>query len=373
MPESRINPQTICTPTGVRHEPESLEILPKRSNSHSVLDSKKLSAYKPSCLLVDGIWAISASSTYMNPPDHKVGARPGSPEHQTTFFVVCYTIVRCHAVGDRDCLAATRKTELASDCPGDPEQNGAVDVAAEPRDPVTVDLSALPDVGADIEATDFGMAFTVVATVVAGSDSLSPTYKRVTQRPLAMPQISRIAILHGRTLAPLRSKDCTGANSVPIFGVSVKDKLTLSLGVAVRQHLLTVNYVVQDGQSNWLEGMILICLTLFFVSRFGITLIVPNDFLSSVTRGQSLILSGTYKGALRQSVADATPSGFAVVTRHSDPAPPFFPRIVPYLTAGISSIAVSPGIVHRTFTDLRLHLPSNLDVSTPPWPHHATR
>jgi len=81
--------------------------------------------------------------------------------------------------------------------------------------------------------------------------------------------------------------------------VSVKDKLTLSLGVAVGSSIqialfvvpfiitlgwilgkpltllfdpyesvvlflavLTVNYIVQDGKSNWLEGLILICLYL---------------------------------------------------------------------------------------------------------------
>lgn len=110
----------------------------------------------------------------------------------------------------------------------DPERDGAVDITAEPRAPL--DFPALPDAGADIEVTDFGMAilsdsasFAVVAaeavaTVVARSDSLSPTHERVNQRPPAMPRISRFAILHGRTLAPLRSKDCTGAKPVPIFG-----------------------------------------------------------------------------------------------------------------------------------------------------------
>jgi len=38
--------------------------------------------------------------------------------------------------------------------------------------------------------------------------------------------------------------------------------------------VLTVNYVVQDGRSNWLEGMILICLfvlRLFFFFFSGLT------------------------------------------------------------------------------------------------------
>ncbi|KAI9457563.1 hypothetical protein HD554DRAFT_2317336 [Boletus coccyginus] len=34
---------------------------------------------------------------------------------------------------------------------------------------------------------------------------------------------------------------------------------------------------------------------------------------------------------------------------------------------------LSPGIVYRIFTDLRLRLPSNLDVLSPPSPHHAAR
>jgi len=103
------------------------------------------------------------------------------------------------------------------------------------------------------------------------------------------------------------SKGFVGLILLPIVGnaaehatavtVSVKDKLTLSLGVAVGSSIqialfvipfivtlgwilgkpltllfdpfesivlflsvLTVNYVVQDGKSNWLEGMILMCL-----------------------------------------------------------------------------------------------------------------
>lgn len=112
----------------------------------------------------------------------------------------------------------------------DPEREGAADIAveaAEPRAPL--DLPPLPCAGADIEA-DFGMeilsesatlaeaAAEAVARAFAKSDSLSPTHERVNQRPPAMPRISRFATLHWRTLAPLRSKGCTGANPVPIFG-----------------------------------------------------------------------------------------------------------------------------------------------------------
>jgi len=103
------------------------------------------------------------------------------------------------------------------------------------------------------------------------------------------------------------SKEWVGLILLPIVGnaaehvtavtVSFKDKLTLSIGVAVGSSIqialfvipfivvlawilgkpllllfdpfesvtlfltiITVNYVVQDGKSNWLEGMILMCL-----------------------------------------------------------------------------------------------------------------
>ncbi|KAH7884520.1 hypothetical protein F5I97DRAFT_1830969 [Phlebopus sp. FC_14] len=92
------------------------------------------------------------------------------------------------------------------------------------------------------------------------------------------------------------------AEHVTAVTVSVKDKLTLSLGVAVGSSIqialfvipfivtlawilgkpltllfdplesivmfLSVNYVVQDGKSNWLEGMILMCLYLILGVTF---------------------------------------------------------------------------------------------------------
>ncbi|KAJ7052623.1 Sodium/calcium exchanger protein-domain-containing protein [Mycena amicta] len=95
------------------------------------------------------------------------------------------------------------------------------------------------------------------------------------------------------------------AEHVTAVSVSVKDKLTLSLGVAVGSSIqialfvipfitilawilgkpltmlfdpfesialflsvLTVNYVVQDGKSNWLEGMILMCLYIILATTF---------------------------------------------------------------------------------------------------------
>ncbi|KAJ6619688.1 Sodium/calcium exchanger protein-domain-containing protein [Mycena sp. CBHHK59/15] len=91
------------------------------------------------------------------------------------------------------------------------------------------------------------------------------------------------------------------AEHVTAVSVSVKDKLTLSLGVAVGSSIqialfvipfivtlgwilgkpltmlfdpfesiafATVNYVVQDGKSNWLEGMILMCLYIILGTTF---------------------------------------------------------------------------------------------------------
>ncbi|KAJ7687898.1 Sodium/calcium exchanger protein-domain-containing protein, partial [Mycena olivaceomarginata] len=111
------------------------------------------------------------------------------------------------------------------------------------------------------------------------------------------------------------TKEFVGVILLPIVGnaaehvtavtVSVKDKLTLSLGVAVGSSIqialfvipfimilgwilgkpltmlfdpfesvavflavMTVNYVVQDGKSNWLEGMILMCLYVILGTTF---------------------------------------------------------------------------------------------------------
>jgi len=111
------------------------------------------------------------------------------------------------------------------------------------------------------------------------------------------------------------SKEFVGVVLLPIVGnaaehvtavsVSVKDKLTLSLGVAVGSSIqialfvipfivtlgwilgkpltmlfdpfesvalflavITVNYVVQDGKSNWLEGVILMSLYIILATTF---------------------------------------------------------------------------------------------------------
>ncbi|KAJ8592050.1 calcium/proton exchanger [Rhizopogon salebrosus TDB-379] len=121
--------------------------------------------------------------------------------------------------------------------------------------------------------------------------------------------------INGLTESGKISKEFVGVILLPIVGnaaehvtavsVSVKDKLTLSLGVAVGSSIqialfvipfivtlgwimgkpltllfdplesvvlflsvITVNYVVQDGKSNWLEGMILMCLYLILAVTF---------------------------------------------------------------------------------------------------------
>ncbi|OAX41165.1 Calcium/proton exchanger [Rhizopogon vinicolor AM-OR11-026] len=133
--------------------------------------------------------------------------------------------------------------------------------------------------------------------------------------------------ISGLTASGAISQEFVGVILLPIVGnaaehvtavtVSVKDKLTLSLGVAVGSSIqialfvipftvtlgwilgkpltllfdplqsvvlflsvITVNYVVQDGKSNWLEGMILMCLYLIVCVTFwyypGTTGIFPN-------------------------------------------------------------------------------------------------
>ncbi|KAJ2917388.1 hypothetical protein MD484_g3021, partial [Candolleomyces efflorescens] len=121
--------------------------------------------------------------------------------------------------------------------------------------------------------------------------------------------------INGVTESGKISKEFVGMILLPIVGnaaehltavtVSVKDKLTLSLGVAVGSSIqialfvipfvvtlgwilgkpltllfdpyesvalflsvLTVNYVVQDGKSNWLEGFILMCLYVILAVTF---------------------------------------------------------------------------------------------------------
>ncbi|KAH9987324.1 Sodium/calcium exchanger protein-domain-containing protein [Russula compacta] len=124
-----------------------------------------------------------------------------------------------------------------------------------------------------------------------------------------------VGSIDGLTSSGHISKEFVGLILLPIVGnaaehvtavtVSVKDKLTLSLGVAVGSSIqialfvipftvtlgwilgkpltllfdpfesivlflsvLTVNYVVQDGKSNWLEGMILMCLYVIVAVTF---------------------------------------------------------------------------------------------------------
>jgi len=121
--------------------------------------------------------------------------------------------------------------------------------------------------------------------------------------------------ISGLTAGGRINKEFVGVILLPIVGnaaehvtavtVSVKDKLTLSLGVAVGSSIqialfvvpfivilawmmgkpltllfdpyesvalflsvLTVNYVVQDGKSNWLEGFILMGLYLILAVTF---------------------------------------------------------------------------------------------------------
>ncbi|KAJ6513321.1 Sodium/calcium exchanger protein-domain-containing protein [Mycena sanguinolenta] len=133
--------------------------------------------------------------------------------------------------------------------------------------------------------------------------------------------------IDGLTQGNKISKEFVGIILLPIVGnaaehvtavsVSVKDKLTLSLGVAVGSSIqialfvipfimvlawilgkpltmlfdpyesvalflavITVNYVVQDGKSNWLEGMILMCLYVILGTTFWFYPGTSNEFSS---------------------------------------------------------------------------------------------
>ncbi|KAJ7659506.1 Sodium/calcium exchanger protein-domain-containing protein [Mycena rosella] len=124
-----------------------------------------------------------------------------------------------------------------------------------------------------------------------------------------------VGSINGLTESGHITKEFVGIILLPIVGnaaehvsavtVAIKDKLTLSIGVAVGSSIqialfvipfivlvgwgmgkpltllfdpyevaclfvavLTVNYVLQDGKSNWLEGMILMCLYLILATLF---------------------------------------------------------------------------------------------------------
>ena len=53
--------------------------------------------------------------------------------------------------------------------------------------------------------------------------------------------------------------------------------------------VITVNYVVADGQSNWLEGMILICLYIIIVSYFDL-LVQPELLLTGLSIGDCIMV-----------------------------------------------------------------------------------
>ncbi|KDR76316.1 hypothetical protein GALMADRAFT_247691 [Galerina marginata CBS 339.88] len=132
--------------------------------------------------------------------------------------------------------------------------------------------------------------------------------------------------INGLTASGAISKEFVGIILLPIVGnaaehvtavtVSVKDKLNLSLGVAVGSSIqialfvipfivilawilekpltllfdpyesvalflsvLTVNYVVQDGKSNWLEGFILMCLYVILAVTFWFYPVIDSPIL----------------------------------------------------------------------------------------------
>ncbi|KAG2112550.1 calcium proton exchanger [Suillus discolor] len=142
--------------------------------------------------------------------------------------------------------------------------------------------------------------------------------------------------IDGLTSSGSINKEFVGVILLPIVGhaadhvievtVSVKDKLTLSLGVAVGSSIqialfvipfivtlgwimdkpltllfdplesivmflsvLTVNYVVQDGKSNWLEGMILMCAYMILAVTFWY---YPGEPLVDVAEDSHMLNNG---------------------------------------------------------------------------------
>jgi len=169
--------------------------------------------------------------------------------------------------------------------------NDAIDPGSSQRDVRSVEAGTEED---DAEVPQMGIQTTIallaVITVVVAvtAEFLVDSIDGLTQTG----HISKGFV--GLILLPIVGN---AAEHVTAVTVSVKDKLTLSLGVAVGSSIqialfvipfivilgwilgkpltllfdpfesivlflsvLTVNYVVQDGKSNWLEGMILMCL-----------------------------------------------------------------------------------------------------------------
>ncbi|RDB26284.1 Ca(2+)/H(+) antiporter [Hypsizygus marmoreus] len=194
---------------------------------------------------------------------------------------------KAKAIKDKDNAINSEKPRS-----GSPSQEGEDSSSAESvkRD---VEIGAPPKKEEEIEIPKLGLWVTIALLAVV-------TLVAVTAEWL-------VDSIDGLTDTGRISKEFVGIILLPIVGnaaehatavtVSVKDKLQLSLGVAVGSSIqialfvipfivtlawilgkplsllfdpyesitlflavLTVNYVVQDGKSNWLEGMILMCL-----------------------------------------------------------------------------------------------------------------
>ncbi|OBZ72492.1 Vacuolar calcium ion transporter [Grifola frondosa] len=176
---------------------------------------------------------------------------------------------------------ATTSTHMNGD--GDADVEAAVPEAAEETPQMSVALT-------------IGLLAVVTVLVAVTAEWLVDSINGLTESG----HISREFV--GLILLPIVGN---AAEHVTAVTVSVKDKLTLSLGVAVGSSIqialfvipfivtlgwiigkpltllfdpfesivlflsvLVVNYVVQDGKSNWLEGMILMCLYVIIAVTF---------------------------------------------------------------------------------------------------------
>jgi len=200
-------------------------------------------------------------------------------------------------VGETEAHPVQSRSSRTSD---DPE---ALTVKSEEEEEIEVPQLSVP--------VCVGLLIIVTVLVAVTAEFLVDSIDGVTQNgPLGQNWV-------GLILLPIVGN---AAEHVTAVTVSVKDKLTLSMGVAVGSSIqialfvipfivilawimdkpltllfdpfqsivlflavLTVNYCVQDGKSNWLEGMILMCLYLiiavsfwFYPNNIDITSPFPN-------------------------------------------------------------------------------------------------
>jgi Ca2+:H+ antiporter len=209
-------------------------------------------------------------------------------------------------------------------------QEGGTTEMSHSADHSPTPTSTKPLVGAGrVSENDLEKAVVLARARTKGEDSLKEADEETPQMNVISTLILLVAVavlvsvtaewlvdsISGLTASGAISEEFVGVILLPIVGnaaehvtavtVSVKDKLTLSMSVAIGSTLqialfvipfivslawwmdkpltllfdpyesitlflavLTVNYSIQDGKSNWLEGMILMCLYLILCVTF---------------------------------------------------------------------------------------------------------